>query len=116
MVTNFTAPASPPAPFSSLPFAQQLPLFTVVNQAVIVLHGGLFHTQDATLAELDRIDRCAFSLQDLPEGGETLQAVPRSQPQEFLKQLVRDALWSDPADEEGIMTSVRGECSAVVLC
>ena len=36
---------------------QQLPLFAVVNQAVIVLHGGLFHTEDTTLAELDKIDR-----------------------------------------------------------
>lgn len=36
---------------------QQLPLFAVVNKAVIVLHGGLFHTADTTLEELDKIDR-----------------------------------------------------------
>jgi len=40
---------------------QQLPLFAVVNQAIIVLHGGLFHTEDTTLAELDKIDRYAPS-------------------------------------------------------
>jgi diadenosine tetraphosphatase ApaH/serine/threonine PP2A family protein phosphatase len=94
---------------------QQLPLFTIVNKSVIVLHGGLFHTQDASLAELDSIDRCAFSLQDLPEGGETLQPVPRTQRVEYLRQLVRDALWSDPVDEQGIMTSVRGELGLAAL-
>jgi hypothetical protein len=87
---------------------QQLPLFAIINKTVIVLHGGLFHTKDTTLAELDCIERSAFSLQDLPEGGETLQPVPRAHYAEFLKQLVRDALWSDPVDVRGIMSSVRG--------
>lgn len=34
--------------------------------------------------------------------------IPRDKNAEFLKQLVRDALWSDPADHEGLLDSVRG--------
>ena len=89
-------------------FIQQLPLFAVVNESVIVVHGGLFHTIDATLEELNEINRCAFSLEDLPEGGETLMPAPRAERKVFLQQLVRDALWSDPNDCAGIMTSIRG--------
>ena len=43
--------------FSKTHTPQKLPLFAIVNDAVFVLHGGLFHTQDATLHELNDIDR-----------------------------------------------------------
>ena len=88
---------------------QALPLFAIVNNAIFVLHGGLFHTRDITLSELDDIDRFAFSLQDIPVGGDTSNPIPRYRKQDFLKQSVRDALWSDPADKMGLSSSVRGE-------
>ena len=54
-----------------------LPMFTIVNNAVMVVHGGLFHTEDVLLSELNAIDRVAFSLKDLPDGGEKLEPFPR---------------------------------------
>mmetsp|Transcript_35588 Transcript_35588/g.36292 ORF Transcript_35588/g.36292 Transcript_35588/m.36292 type:complete len:688 (+) Transcript_35588:83-2146(+) len=44
---------------------QQLPLVAVVNDAVFVVHGGLFHANDVTLEEINRIDRSNFSLRDV---------------------------------------------------
>jgi hypothetical protein len=34
----------------------------------MIVHGGLFHCADATLEELNEINRFNFSLQDIPEG------------------------------------------------
>lgn len=85
-----------------------LPLFTVVNDSILVVHGGLFHTQDATLNELNDIARSEFSLTDIPETGEDLAHVPRYKRTEFLQQLARDALWSDPQSKDGFDHSPRG--------
>ena len=43
----------------------------------MVVHGGLFHTEDVLLSELNAIDRVAFSLKDLPDGGEKREPFPR---------------------------------------
>lgn len=88
---------------------QHLPLFAIVNDSVFVLHGGLFHAEDISLGELNEINRTEFSLRDLPEGGEPLEHVPREKRAEFLKQLQRDALWSDPMMQDGFAPSSRGE-------
>jgi hypothetical protein len=40
---------------------QFLPMFTVVNEAVLVVHGGLFHSADVTLAEFSKIQRYVVS-------------------------------------------------------
>lgn len=85
-----------------------LPLFAVVNDSVFIVHGGLFHATDATLQELNEINRCDFSLSDLPEGGEQLEHFPRAARHDFLKQLQRDALWSDPQETEGLGLNPRG--------
>ena len=39
-----------------------LPLFTLVNQSVFVVHGGLFHTAGVTMEDLDKIDRTDFNV------------------------------------------------------
>lgn len=75
---------------------------------MFVLHGGLFHNKQTTIADLNAIQRTKFSLEDMPEGGEGTTEVPRAKRKEFLKQLVRDALWSDPVDQPGMHASVRG--------
>ena len=36
---------------------QYLPIFTVVNGSVLVLHGGLFHSPDVMLSDLSNIQR-----------------------------------------------------------
>jgi len=87
---------------------QHLPLFCLVNQCVFVLHGGLFHASDVTLAELDTIKRTDFTLKDLPADGEPLESVSRDNKEEFLKQVLRDALWSDPMAAKGFQHSSRG--------
>ena len=95
---------------------QQIPLFTIINDSVFVLHGGLFHTRDALLSELNAIKRTTFSLEDLPEGGEGITEVPRFKRKEYLKQLVRDALWSDPVDKTGTHPSIRGSINYYDVC
>ena len=88
---------------------QYLPLFAVVNQTVLVVHGGLFHSTKISLDELADINRSDFSLKDLPQSGESLEPIPRENKRDFLKQLQRDALWSDPTNEDtGISQSSRG--------
>ena len=85
-----------------------LPLFAVVNERIFVLHGGLFHTADVKLAELNLIKRTDFSLKDIPDGGEGTDNIPRNRQDDFLKQLQRDALWSDPSRNDGLNVSARG--------
>lgn len=88
---------------------QYLPLFAVVNDAILVVHGGLFHSSKICLEDLSDINRSDFSLKDLPQSGESLDPIPRENKREFLKQLQRDALWSDPTNEDtGISQSSRG--------
>eukprot|EP01039_Chlorochromonas_danica_P000938 gene938-1020_t len=87
---------------------QQIPLFTIVNDAIFVVHGGLFHCESTTLEDLDRIHRVAFSLEEMPEEGEALEGVGRDNEKIFLQQLIRDALWSDPIDLQGKHPSARG--------
>jgi hypothetical protein len=85
-----------------------LPLFAVISNSVFVLHGGLFHTPDVKLAELDHIHRTEFTLRDIPESGESTEFISRDRREDYLKQLQRDALWSDPCRVEGFTTSARG--------
>jgi Ca2+-binding EF-hand superfamily protein len=85
-----------------------LPLFTIVNDAIFVTHGGLFHCQDVTIAELNKIHRFDFTLKDIPEGGESDTHIPREKETDFLKQLQRDALWSDPNDSVECLNNPRG--------
>lgn len=86
---------------------QFLPLFTVLNKSILVVHGGLFHSADVLLSELAHIQRHTYTLHDLPEGGETLQMIPRERSEQYFQQLQRDALWSDPSDIDGIAPSAR---------
>ena len=84
-----------------------LPLFTLINNSILVLHGGLFHAKDATLQELNEINRTEFTLTDTSLD-ETLDPVPRYKKDLYLKQLARDALWSDPMEPEGYASNPRG--------
>ena len=81
---------------------RHLPLFAIVNNSILVLHGGLFH-KNVKLSDLNEIDRSNFSLRDSTEESLT----PRA---EYLNLLQREALWSDPvaADFTGIGPNSRG--------
>jgi diadenosine tetraphosphatase ApaH/serine/threonine PP2A family protein phosphatase len=86
-----------------------IPLFSIINNAVFVVHGGLFHCADATLEELNMIKREDFTLKDLPENGDQIDAATsRDNTVQFLKRLQRDALWSDPMDQDGMAVNPRG--------
>lgn len=87
---------------------QQIPLFAVVNGAVFVVHGGLFHSESTTLEELNHIERTAFTLEEVPEEGEQLEGVGKADYPAYLQQLIRDALWSDPINLTGKHPSARG--------
>jgi hypothetical protein len=52
-----------------------------------VVHGGLFHTADALLSELNAINRVDFTLRDLPEDGEKIEEIPRFKRDDYLKQV-----------------------------
>ena len=87
---------------------RQLPLFAVVNKSVLILHGGLFRNKEVRMKDLHDIPRQDFSLRDMPDGGETLKAVSSLKRKEYLNQLQRDALWSDPQSKLGYAHNSRG--------
>lgn len=86
----------------------QLPLFTIIDNAVMVVHGGLFHCTDVTISDLESIDRTNFALTDIHHDGESTSMVPRNDRVEFSRQLQRDALWSDPSPDPGLQLNPRG--------
>jgi diadenosine tetraphosphatase ApaH/serine/threonine PP2A family protein phosphatase len=65
---------------------------------VLVIHGGLFGRPGVTLDDLNAIDRLDYSPAPPPEDEPTTVAEARAQD---LRQLMRDALWSDPKDSPG---------------
>jgi diadenosine tetraphosphatase ApaH/serine/threonine PP2A family protein phosphatase len=65
---------------------------------VLVIHGGLFGRPGVTLADLEAIDRLDYSPAPPPDDAPTTAAEARAQD---LRQLMRDALWSDPKDSPG---------------
>ena len=68
-------------------FYKYLPLGHVLSNEILVIHGGLFSQEGVTLDELKKINR----FQDVPEDG-----------------LMCELLWSDPWEENGVISSPRG--------
>ncbi|EKX73088.1 serine/threonine protein phosphatase PP5, putative [Theileria equi strain WA] len=64
-----------------------LPLGYILKNKVLIIHGGLFGTEDVTLDDLRRIDR----FREPPDSG-----------------LMTDMLWSDPKPTNGLSPSKRG--------
>lgn len=86
-----------------------LPLFAVADNSVFVVHGGLFHTPQVTIDELDEITRHDYYVKPPVPYPQNIKGLdPASARKEFMKQLQRDALWSDPTDEEGCYLNPRG--------
>jgi diadenosine tetraphosphatase ApaH/serine/threonine PP2A family protein phosphatase len=87
---------------------QQLPFYCVINKDVFVVHGGLFQGSDVTLEDLNALDRSNFALDESATNADDFDPVSRSNYQEFLKQMGRDSLWSDPMNIAGKHPSMRG--------
>lgn len=85
---------------------KKLPLFTIVNSSVFIVHGGLFHNDGITLKDLENIDREKFQLED--SGLDNGPIMKEEDQDNFYRQLARDALWSDPVNQEGRTKSIRG--------
>uniref|UniRef100_A0A7S1U285 Serine/threonine-protein phosphatase n=2 Tax=Phaeomonas parva TaxID=124430 RepID=A0A7S1U285_9STRA len=78
-----------------------LPISTIVEGQVIVLHGGLFHRDGVTLEDLKRLPRIDY----VPKPSEVpIDYTQLEDPEErelwFLSELNRDALWSDPVRDD----------------
>ncbi len=88
---------------------KHLPLFSVVSDSVFVVHGGLFCDANATLKDLEQINRLNFEAVP-PEKfpGNTVGKSDEVYREELLKQFQRDALWSDPRSENGLAANHRG--------
>ena len=90
-----------------------LPLFTIVNKKVFIVHGGLFHTEKVSLNDLNKIPRCQ-SLQELNDEQnksylyESSDDLTDSQLCRFQKDLMLCSLWSDPIYESGCYINERG--------
>eukprot|EP01038_Epipyxis_sp_PR26KG_P013918 gene13918-18665_t len=86
-----------------------IPLFTLVNNSVFVVHGGLFHTPLIKLDELEEIQRSDYHVKppiSYPQN--TVGKSAAEARQEFMRQLQRDALWSDPTEQKGCYLNPRG--------
>ena len=80
-----------------------LPLCTIINNDVFVIHGGLFHNPDTRLDDIDRITRTVYK-------AEREDPANRSKDPDgfYLRRLQQDALWSDPHLEDRVIDSKRG--------
>lgn len=88
---------------------RHIPLFTIINDEVFVVHGGLFHDVNVALADLADIDRTDYSAKPPVPYPDCCDGLgPAACRQEYLKQLQRDALWSDPNEFEVLSKNSRG--------
>jgi serine/threonine-protein phosphatase with EF-hands len=88
---------------------RHIPLFACINDAVFVVHGGLFHDVNVKLSDLNDIDRTDYAAKPpVPFPDCTEGMTPQDARKEYLKQLQRDALWSDPSDTDVLSRNQRG--------
>ena len=88
-----------------------IPIFSLINESIFVVHGGLFHSSGTLLSDLADIDRTDYEAVPRTKYPECVQFLRHDDPavrNEFLKQLQRDALWSDPRPVNGISPNTRG--------
>lgn len=87
---------------------KQLPLCALINQSVLILHGGLFNNRSVSLGDLDKINRAdefvAYPPVAYPDC--MITASPELRWKEYYKQLMRELLWSDPRSRHGIAPNV----------
>ncbi|CAM9112559.1 unnamed protein product, partial [Ectocarpus fasciculatus] len=82
-----------------------LPVCSIVNDAILVVHGGLFHEEKVTIADIEAIDRRDYKVSTESEDDEFSAESSRAN---YLQRLFRDALWSDPHAENTLLPNTRG--------
>lgn len=88
---------------------KHMPLATIVNQSVFVVHGGITHNVELNLEDLVHINRTDYVAKpevDFPQNTKDLGEDDYKI--EYYRQLQRDLLWSDPCKEPGIHVNDRG--------
>ena len=86
-----------------------IPLATIVNDSIFVVHGGLFHKANVPIKDIDEIMRHDFLLKPkVPYPKNAVGLSAELQRKEYLKQLQRECLWSDPAMKLGATPNARG--------
>ncbi len=86
-----------------------LPLFAIIDDSVFVVHGGLFHNPNVTMNDLEQIVRTDYFVKPPIPYPQNITGLSSEEARyEYLKQLQRDALWSDPTDETGCFLNPRG--------
>lgn len=104
---------SDPEPFTFKMFVEvfkHLPLFTMINSQVFIVHGGLFHSLEVSIDDLNEIQRSHYTCKPSTHYQKLSPMTPPEQMRkEFLQQIMRDALWSDPRpDIDGVAVNTRG--------
>ncbi len=88
---------------------KHLPLFTIIDDAIFVVHGGLFSDENATLKDLNEIDRLDYAaVPPIKFPANTHGKSDEVYKKELFRQFQRDALWSDPDREYGMRANQRG--------
>ncbi|CAM9525544.1 unnamed protein product [Chrysoparadoxa australica] len=82
---------------------RHLPICSVLAKRVIVIHGGLFHREGVTLAELDEVERTEYVVPSrLAEEKAEHEMNSRELRAKDLRTLMHCALWSDPDIEDSL--------------
>eukprot|EP00981_Chlorochromonas_danica_P014064 scaffold7246_cov163-Ochromonas_danica.AAC.2 len=86
-----------------------MPLFSIANDSIFVVHGGLFHNPEVSMEDLESITRHDYFVKPpIPYPHNIAGRSIAEAHAEYLKQLQRDALWSDPTEEYGCYLNPRG--------
>lgn len=95
---------------------QVLPLCTIIEKKVLVLHGGLFSKQEVVLQDiLEYNHTLSFLLLTLLLRIDRKRDVPGSLKKDEKLKLMEEILWSDPSKTSGIKKSSRGIIFSLVL-
>lgn len=73
---------------------KHLPIASLINDEVFILHGGLFDSEGVTLKDLDELKRADYFCRGSVAPSPVNQSSTR---QHYLSELMRQALWSDPS-------------------
>ena len=91
---------------------RHIPLATIIQSQVLVLHGGLFRHEGVLLEEIMEANRYEYNLQQDEQGQikESENAGEMdAETKEYLDDIVKDMMWSDPQPIKGRKPNTRGE-------